>query len=269
MSTREIEVMDADAAPHPSTSMALVPLPRGTVPQAQTAQSENAHRWFYTSGYTGLALILCAAATSPANELLSAALLMLGAVAVGLGGLGVFIHVLYRPRMDKLRKGLGAVAAVALTAAAAFPIYNASLEAHASTRVVQLEPLAELVSGIDGIRVMAVPSDGWVELNGFRGDIRSSAPVLTHDGPALNLAQVLERDGISRLELVRLRAGMETAGVSRIEAEAAYIAFAERGDADLLYVRPGQALPQPRTTILESTRWRTRPLGDGWYLLVW
>ena len=269
MSTRELEVLDAETESRPSTSMALVPLPRGPVPQAQTAQPETAHRWFYGSGYTGLVLILCAAATSPANELLSAALLMLGACAVGLGGLGVFIHVLYRPRMDKLRKGLGAVASVALTAAAAFPLYNAALEVHASKRVLQLQPLAELVSGIDGVRVMGRPDDGWVELNGFRGDLHSSATVAMPEGSAMTLAQVLERDGISRLELVRLRAGMETAGVSRIEAEAAYIAFAERGDADLLYVRPGQALPQPGTTILESTRWRTRPLGGGWYLLVW
>lgn len=273
MSTREIDVVDADVAPRPSTSLALVHLPREAVPQgpeAQPALAEpaNAHVWFYTLGYTGLALILLAAWVGPVNEGATMALLAIGALSVGFGGVGVLIHVLYRPRMDKLRKGLGAVASVALTAAAAFPINNAAREVHASNRIAQLEPLAALVSGTGGLRQMALPSDGWVELNGFRGDIRSSAPVLTTDGPALNLAQVLERDGISRGELVRLMAAMEAANVLRVEAGTAHIAFDHPGDADLLYVRPGHPLPQPGMEIMERARWRTQPLGDGWYLLI-
>jgi hypothetical protein len=171
--------------------------------------------------------------------------------------------------MDRLRKGLGAVAAVALTAAAAFPVHNAALEVHASSRIGALEPLAEVVAGTEGVRQIGVPSRGWVELNGFRGEVRSTAPVAMPDGPALALAQVLQRDGVSRLELVRLMSAMEAAGVLRLEAETAYLAFDAAGDANLLYVRPGQPLPQPGTAILERTRWRTRPLGDGWYLLLW
>lgn len=273
MSTREIDVVDADAASHPSTSMALVPLPREAVPRVQTAdppaEQGNAYRWVYGLGYTGLALIACAVWVQPASEMLALPLLMLGAASVGIGGMGVLVHAFFRPRMDRVRKGLGAVAAVALTAAALFPIHNAALEVHASRRIVQLEPLAAMVSGTAGVRVMGVPSVGWVELNGFRGDVRSSATVSMQQGPALTLAQVLERDGVSRLELVRLIAAMEAAGVARVEAAAAYVAFDAPGDANLLYVRPGQILPQPGTAILERTRWRTRPLGDGWYLLLW
>ncbi|HYW10709.1 MAG TPA: hypothetical protein VE871_02100 [Longimicrobium sp.] len=270
MSTREIDAVDADVAAPPSTAMALVRLPRADVPAEKPGQPEaNGHRWFYGLGYTGLGLILCAAWAGPANEAMSAALVALGVLSVGLGGVGVLIHVFYRPRMDKLRKGLGAVASVALTAAAAFPVNNAALEVHASNRIGQLEPLAALVTGTGGVRQIGVPSGGWVELNGFRGDIRSSAPSSMPDGPALNLAQVLERDGISRVELVRLTGAMEAAHVLRAEAGAAYVAFDGTGDADLLYVRPGHPLPQPGTAIMDRVRWRTKPLGDGWYLLVW
>ncbi len=273
MSTREIDVADAGMASPPSTSLALVRLPHGAVPQvpeAQRAQPEpgHAHAWFYGLGYTGLAMILLAAWVGPVNEGASMALLALGVLSVGFGGVGVLIHVFYRPRMDKLRKGLGAIASVALTAAAVFPINNAAREVHASNRITQLEPLAALVSGTAGVRHIGVPSDGWVELNGFRGDIRSSAPTLMSGGTALNLAQVLERDGISRSELVGLMAALEAANVLEVEAGAAFVAFNHPGDADLLYVRPGHPLPQPGTAIMERTRWRTQPLGDGWYLLI-
>lgn len=268
--TRETGVADADVAPRPSTSLALVPLPREAIrPVTELpAQAEpgTAHRWFYGSGYTGLAMILCAAWAGPASEMMSIILLLTGAFAVGIGGLGVLIHVCYRPRMDKLRKGLGAVAAVALTAAAALPIHNAAVEVNASRRIAQVEPLAALVSGSAGIRVIAVPSPDWVELNGFSGDIHSNATSAMREGPPLTLAQVLERDGISRGELVRLRAAMKAAEVSRVEAQAAYLAFDVSGDVNLLYVRPGQVLPQPGTEILYRARWRTKPLGGGWYL---
>lgn len=268
MSTLQREAVDA-GAPHPSTSMALVPLPRAeavrSIVPGEDGAAPHAHRYFYGMGYAALALIVLGIWMEPANGALGPVPFMLAAPLLGIGGLGVLIHVLYKPRMHKLRMGLGAVASVALTAAAGVPLHRAATEVHAHAAILRLQPLADELLRDGRVRTLALPSGTWIELNGFAGRMDTGDP--STNGSGLTLAAVLRRDGISRLDLLRMRRRLSQAGVSQVGAGDAYVAFPRPGPGfDLLYVRPGHAPPPPRTVVLETPIVLAKPLGGGWYL---
>lgn len=272
MSTAEREVLDAVEPPHPAPSMALVPLtvdrapPR---PASPPAKPGNAHRFFYAIGYAGLALLTLGTAMGPRSEGAMLACYALGAPALGLGGMGVLLHTVYRPSMRKLRQALGAVAALVLTAAAQVPVARAAEEVHAAASIARLQPLADELARDGRIRSIGRRTAGFIELNGYRGRLDGSDRVQVDGGTSATLAELLRRDGISRLELVRLLNRLDRAGVRRVDVGAGYVAL-DREDvgSSLLYVRPGQPLPPPGTHMLERGAWRTQPLGGGWYLLL-
>jgi hypothetical protein len=267
VSTLEHEVMDA-GAPHPSPSLALVPLPRAETAHPGAAPAEakpsTIHRYFYGLGYAALAMITLGAWIEPANGAAAAALYVIATFSLGVGGLGVLVHVAYRPRMEKLRKGLGAIAALALTIAVIGPIGRAATEVHAQSAIVRLQPLADDLLRNGRIRVIAIPAAGWIELNDYVGRMDTSDP--STSSTSVTLAEVLARDGISRLELLRMRHALEQAGVSRVEVGEAYVGLYDPGvGANMVYVRPGHAPPPPGAAVLERTHWGTQPLGGGWY----
>lgn len=260
--------MDSDAA-HPSTSLALVPRPATRDPHPRTVTPGGpsaSHRFFYGMGYAALPLLLLAAWLEPMAFDVMAVLAGLAIVMLGIAGLGVIIHVLYHPNERKVRMGLGAVASLALTVLALAPVSRAAREVHAQSAIVRLQPLADELLRNGRIRQIAFPAHDWIELNGFSGRMDTGDP--SSSGPAVPLAAVLQRDGISRLELVRMRRRMEQAGVSRLEVEAGYVGFRDPGiDASLLYVRPGHAPPSPERQLMERMNWTSQPLGGGWYMI--
>jgi hypothetical protein len=228
--------MDVVAA-QPSTCMALVPLPRAETahPDAAPAKPSHVHRYFYGLGYAALALIIIGVWTEPVNGTAAAVLYGTAILCLGVAGLGVLVHVAYRPRMDKLRKGLGAVAALALTLAAIGPVGRAATEVHAQSAVVRLQPLADDLLRNGRIRMIAIAAPGGIELNDYVGRMDTSDP--STSGAPVTLAEVLRRDGISRLELVRMRSAMEQAGVWRVEVGEGYVGFYGTGvGASPLYI---------------------------------
>lgn len=271
MSTAARDVMDAVEARHPTPSMALVPLAVDAAPlrpaQPAPAGPSNVHRVFYGMGYAALALITFGTAMAPRWGDAMLGFYVMGVFGLGLGGLGVLGHVLYRPRMPKLRKGLGAVAALVLTMAAQEPVAHAANEVHAASRIARLQPLADDLSRGGRIRTLGAPFMGWVELNGYRGRLDTRDRIRTDAGTEMALADVLRRDGVSRLELVRLLNRLEQSGARRVEVGTAYVAFEDPG-SDLVYVRPGQVPPASGTEILGRRSPPMRPVGGGWYLLM-
>lgn len=272
MSNAGGEVLDAVEAPRPAPSMELVPLAMDRAPlrpvTAAAAGPSNAHRAFYGMGYAALALITLGTVMGPRSETVMATFYVVGLLGLGLGGLGVLVHVVHQPSMPKLRVGLGAVVSVVLTAAAQAPVAHAANEVHAASRIARLQPLADDLSRDGRIRALGVPSAGWVELNGYRGRLDSRDRIRIDAGTEMALADVLRRDGISRLDLVRLLNRLGQAGAWRVEVGTAYVAFDRDGPgADLLYVRPGQGPPVPGAEILGRRSARMRPVGGGWYLL--
>lgn len=272
MSTAAREVMDVVQAPHPIPSMALVPLTDRTPQrpaQPVSAKPSNVHRAFYGMGYAALALITFGTAMAPRWGDAVFGFYMIGVFGLGLGGLGVLVHVLYRPSLPKLRNGLGAVAALGLTLAAQGLVADAADEVHAAPRIARLQPLADDLSRDGRIRMLGAPLAGWVDLNGYHGRLDSRDRVRVDSVTEMALADVLRRDGISRLELVRLLDRLERSGTRRVEMGASYVAFDGDGvGADLLYVRPGQVPPTPGAEILDQRAMRMRPVGGGWYLLL-
>jgi uncharacterized membrane protein len=270
VSTLEREVVEVNA-PLPSTSMALVPLTGDRGPRAVPAAGMPSHlyRYFYGIGYAALAMMLLGAWLDPLGDDASLVLFGLAVVCLAFGGLGVLIHTGYKPNVQKLRRMLGAIASLVLAVLATGPVESAAREVHASRAIAQLQPLAEQLARDGRIRTIGIPRNGWVELNGYQGALDGSTQGYSPDGAMTPLAEVLQRDGISRLELVRLMRGMRDARVTRVETGAAYVVFDRPGVAtDLLYLRPGQPLPPPRTPILERPLWQTQPMGGGWYLFL-
>ncbi len=265
MSTREREAWEAVMAPPPSTSVALVPLraDRAPIPPAPKPAEgpANVHRYFYTMGYTALAMIVLATFLQPRIGTNAAALFIPGAMMLGLGGLGVLIHVIYKPSMPKLRQGLGAIAALALTLLAMQPIDRIAQEVHAGARIPELQVLADELVRDGRFSRIGIPYNDGVELNGYHGSLHGGyASATAHGVPAPpTLYKVLRRDGISRLDLVRMMRRLEAADVWRVGVQPGFIVFATETGSDLLYVRPGQSIPRG-----EGHLWR--PLGGGWYL---
>lgn len=273
MSTREHEVMDADVA-HPSTSMALVPLAADRHAVGSVASSRvkpaRAHRAFYAMGYTGLAMLLVGAWVSAYGEGYMVTMFLPAGFLIGLGGLGVLGHLLWKPRtMHKLRTTLGAIASLALTIAAIPVIGRVSGEVHASSAIVALQPLAEDLARYGRIREMEVSSVDWVRLNGFTGldtgpDVASGR--VPGESYTTALDDVLRRDGITRDEFTAFRSRMLERGVRAVEVRPEYVLLVRDGGADrLLHVRPGHPLPQGVSG--SPAGQRTQPLGGGWYLV--
>lgn len=275
MTTREHPAWEAVTAPPASTSTALVPLraDRAPAPPAPRPPGppRNVHRVFYGMGYSALGFFILGTFLQPRIGPAAAGFFILGAMFLGLGGVGVLGHVAYKPSVAKLRKGLGAVAAVVLTAAAIRPIDRIAQEVHADTHIAAAQALVDDLARDGRVRVIGVPSAEWVTLNGFHGKLdgsyaSTSAPVDTSafGAPVLPLYEVLRRDGISRLELVRMMNRLQAAGVSEMVYKAGVVTVRMETGADLLYVRPGHVLPTG--TVLAGQH--TRPLGGGWYLLA-
>jgi hypothetical protein len=205
---------------------------------------------------------------TPTGDDVVVALFGLSIVGLAFAGLGVLIHTAYRPSVHKLRMMLGAVASLVLTVASVDPIGRAAREVHASSAIVRMQPLADALARDGRIRSIGVSRGDWVELNGWAGSLDGgNVPVV--DGRLVPLLEVLQRDGISRLDLVRLLRQMREQGVTRVHTGAAYVAFERRGgQTPLLYLRPGQPLPPPGTAILDRNAWHTQPMGGGWYLFL-
>lgn len=268
MSTLEREVVDA---PLPSTSMALVPLAgdRSTLTVPAAGMPRDVSRYFYGVGYTALAMMLLGSWLDPLGDDISTVLFGLAMVCLAFGGLGVLLHTAYKPNVQKLRRMLGALASLVLAVLATGPVESAAREVHASRTIAQLQPLAEQLARDGRIQSIGIPRRGWVELNGFQGAVDGSTQEYSAEGAMPSLAEVLQRDGISRLELVRLMRAMRDARVTRVETGAAYVGFERPGTAtDLLYLRPGQPLPPPQTPVLERPLWQTQPMGGGWFLFL-
>jgi hypothetical protein len=271
VSTLEPAVTEVDA-PLPSTSMALVPLAgdreRGIGPPAGS-MPRNVHRFFYGLGYAALGMVVLGAWVEPLGGDAGLALFGIAMVCLAFAGLGVLVYTAYKPSVHKVRMMLGAVASLVLTILATEPIGSAAREVHASSAITGLQPVAEQIARDGRIRSIGIPRSEWVELNGFTGSLDGSTTGYGMEGPQ-TLAEVLQRDGISRLELVRLLRGLREADVARVEAGAAYVAFDRTGSVpDLLYLRPGRPLPLPGTEILDRPAWVTRPMGGGWYLFLY
>lgn len=270
MSTLEREVaVDADR-PHPSTSLALVPLTGDAARPRQVTRAAgppNAHRWFYGIGYAGLALIALGAWVAVGDEELAIPCFLFGGLFLGLGGLGVAIHVLYKPTMQKLRMGLGAVASVALTLAALTPLTDVARAVQADGRVARLQPLADELARDGRVQTLGISRADYVELNGSRTALNGSMASSVESGEPLLIDDLLRRNRFTMPELLALMDRLRQAGVQRVEVRPGYVALdATRGAPSLLYVRPGHPLPSPGTEILDATRRSTEPLGGGWYV---
>lgn len=156
-----------------------------------------------------------------------------------------------------------------LTAAAIRPIESIAWEVHAEAHIAAVQALVDDLARDGRIRTVGVPAREWIALNGFHGRLDGSyasapADTMPHAAPLLSLHEVLRRDGISRLELVRMMNRLRAAGVSGMVIEAGFVTVEMEVGADLLYVRPGHVLPTADAVL---ARQHTRPLGGGWYLL--
>lgn len=255
--------MDA-ATLNPSPSMALVPLPRAAVDTGKDPR--HLHRWFYGLGYASLAVVWTGAWLQPRGEGVAIGLFVLGMLGVGVAGMGVLVHVLWRPRMHKLRQGLAAVASLVLTVAAIGPVMEAGREAYASSRIVQWQPLAEDLARDGRIHPIGLGANGRVEYDAAEGTLADAAGWPTVGGPPEMMTDRLLKGGIPPRDVEALMERMRLAGVDYLEARDGYAVFTA-GGTDLLYAFPGRPLPPPGTRVLNQASWHTRPLGGGWYLL--
>lgn len=275
----------AEAAASSVPSTALVPVSTALVPvvgdRARIEVSPgapkpvNAHRFFYVLGYLGLVAIVAAAWTTAVQGGAWYALFPIGIIFVGLGGLGVLIHTLYRPNERKVRHLLLALASVGVVAASAPLLQRIAREVHATAMISRLQPLADEV--LRDARIVNVGTSGTdrVALNGFNGQLSGSDGWMggLDDGtnqPAV-LADILERDGISRGELQTYMDKLERAGANAVERADGRLLFTPAGQNShwLLHVPPGVAIPRPGTRLTnELGRWHADPLGGGWYLVL-
>jgi hypothetical protein len=272
----------AEAAASSVQSTALVPVSTALVPvvgdrprievSPGPPKPVNAHRFFYVLGYLGLVAIVAGTWTTAVQGGAWYALFPIGIIFVGLGGLGVLIHTLYRPNERKVRHLLLALASLGVVAASAPLLQRISREVHAAAMIPRLQPLADEVLRDVRIRDLGRAGPDRVSLNGFNGPLTGSDGWL--DGlpnqPEL-LAGILARDGISRGELQAYLGKLERAGVNAVEWVDGRLLLtpADGGNHWLLYVPPGAALPRPGTRLTNHlVRWHADPLGGGWYLVL-
>jgi hypothetical protein len=263
-------------APPPSTSLALVPLRSDSAEPGPVrlpdAGAMGVHRAFFGMWYLGVALLPMAAWVGVWSWDWNMALIPLGVGMLILGGMGVAVRTLFKPRMQKLRQALGAGAALTLSLASLEPVRDAAMEVCASGVVAKLEPMAAELARDGRIRAIGRNSLGWVSLNGFAGQ-DNGPDVLAGRSPGLayglELQDVLIRDGIPRAEYTAWMDRLRGAGIMEAEVRPGYVAFRreEHGRWMLLYVRPGHVLPR-RMEVMDRQTWRTEPLGGGWYLML-
>jgi hypothetical protein len=261
--------MDAVAA-HPSTSLALVPLSTGRAfvegvsPTPPRPLPARVHRAFYAMGYTGLALLVCGA--------WAIMFFVMGAGCVGLGGLGVLVHLLWPPRtMHKLRTTLGAIASLVLAVASVEPIMDAAREVRAASLVPALQPLADDLVRYGRITDMERGGYQRVALNGYSGRATSIDGIETaRPGEPLTFEGVLRRDGVAREDFDAFQERLRRTGMSAVRVQPGYVLFRSPGSPPwrLLHVLPGHPLP-PRGAALDGwVRWMAQPLGGGWFIIT-
>jgi hypothetical protein len=269
--------MDAVAA-HPSTSLALVPVSTGrafvegvtlTPPRSG---SSRVHRAFYAMGYTGLVLFVCGAWATAYHEGTTIMFFVMGAGCVGLGGLGVLVHLLWPPRtMHKLRTTLGAIASLVLTAASVEAIGDAAREVRAASLVPVLQPLADDLVRYGRITSMAPRGYQTVELNGYSGRAASIDGIETaRPGEPLTFEDVLRRDGVTREEFDAFEQRLWRTGMREVHLQPGYVLFNSPGSPPwrLLHVLPGHPLPARGAVLDGWVRWTAQPLGGGWYVVT-
>jgi hypothetical protein len=245
----------------------LVPVMGDPAPRMEVQPAKpppvNAHRVFYGMWYAALVMFAAEPWIGRIHDAVSLLFGVLGGVFVALGGLGILIHTLCRPSEQRLRHTMAAGAALVLTLAAREPLRDANAQVYATARVARLQPLAEALARDGHIRNVGI-TGSQLRLNGFYGDVYTDQGWLEQTGdPAITLTEVLQRDGITRAELRRYVDGLRGVGMGYARRTDATVLFTPAGtyDMKLLYVVPGQPVPDPTT-------WRSEPLGGDWYLLL-
>lgn len=228
----------------------------------------NAHRLFYALGYLGLGLIVAGGWAGAITTRDAAGVFAVAAMFIGLGGLGVLVHTLYRPNERKVRHLLLAAAALALAIVSTPLVRGVAREVRAAALIHRLQPLADALAR--DARVREVGRDrGRVVLNGYYGPEHGPGGAIRVSQPA-ELDDVLARDGIARGELTAYLAALDRAGMREADRTDTFVAFTPAGPSPLrlMYVAPGHAIPGPGVALDDHSRWRSRPLGGGWYLVL-
>jgi hypothetical protein len=257
------------AAPGP----ALVPVAGDRAPRIHVSPGPqkpvNVHRLFFTLWYLSLTLFAGAAWVQVLSFDAYMTLTVLGGLFAALGGFGVVIHALWQPSERKLRHALAAGAALALSLASAGPLRHVSTQMFATSRVARLQPLAEALARDAAIRNVGVAGEDQVRLNGFQGPWQGDGGWLEGSSPApsATLSEILARDGIAYAELRAYADALRRAGMGEAERSGGRVTFTYAYNLKLLYVPTGVSLPDPRRLVDRRSRWRTEPLGGGWYLL--
>lgn len=256
----------------PVRSTALVPvIGDGRMRQVPAAPQEpaNVHRFFFGLGYAGLPLIWAGAVAGSVAGDGYAVLAGFGAIFVGLGGVGVVIHTLWKPNERKVRHLLLALASLALTLLSLVPARPMAREMYATAAVTRLEPLAATLANDARIRHIGVSFNQNVMLNGYFGSGFGMGRVNGKDGEH-TLESVLERDGITRAEFDAYQRRLREAGMKEAHRTASTVAFGPSGAGGmmLVYVLPGHALPPAHALVGDRGYWRSRPLGGSWYMAL-
>ena len=267
---RHLQAVAPPAGPGP----ALVPMVGDRAPRIEPSPGSvrpvNAHRLFYGLWYVALGVFAASAWIGRLHYQPSIVLNLLGALFVALGGFGILVHTLWKPNERKLRHALAAVAALALTIAAAGPLRHVSTQVYATSRVARLQPLADVLARDGRIRNVGLAGMN-LRLNGFHGHVSGDEGWLEgHGQPATTLPEVLKRDGLTRTEVQPYLDGLRRAGMRDAERTSTTVLFtpARTYDTRLLYVAPGHPLPDLRRVMNDRSTWRSEPLGGGWYLLL-
>jgi hypothetical protein len=255
---RHLHAAPPAAAPGP----VLVPRVGDAGPRIQaapaTSRRVSAYRVFCGMWYASLAMFTLAAWIGAVHFEPSLALNVIGGLFAALGGLGILIHTLCKRSEQKLRHALAAGAALALTISSLAPVGDVSTQVYATSRAARLQPVAEALARDGRIRNVG----GTAERPRLNGAGASDA--------AVTLPEVLTRDGLTRAELQPYLEGLRRAGMIDAERTQAAVLFtsARVYDFRLLYVLPGQPLPDVRGIAGASATWRSNPLGGGWYVLL-
>jgi hypothetical protein len=257
------------AAPAP----ALVPVAGDRAPRIHVSPGPqkpvNVHRLFFGLWYAALALIVIANWLQ-VRHFLTANMFWLPALLFSaLGGFGILIHTLWKPGERKVRHALAAGAAMVLTLASLGLVRHLSTQMLVASRVARLQPLAEALARDVRVRNVGLTGQDWVRLNGFQGSWQGEGGWMEGPSPAprTTLAEILARDGIAEPELREYAAALDRSGMSEAERSAGRVTFTYDYDLKLLYVPAGVSPPDPRRLVDGPTRWRSEPLGGGWYLL--
>lgn len=252
-------------------STALVPvIGDGRLRQVSPAVQDppNVHRFFFALGYAGLPLIWIGAVASTVAGEAYGIFAGFGAMFVGLGGLGVVIHTVWKPNERKVRHLLLAIASLAVTLLSLVPAQPMAREMYATAAVTRLEPLAATLANDARIRRIGVFNEN-VMLNGYFGSGFGMGRIEGQDGEH-TLESVLERDGITRPEFDAYQRRLREAGMNEARRTASTVAFGPSGGSGmmLVYALPGHALPPDHALVGDGGYWHSQPLGGSWYMAL-